>query len=235
VKSIGWKVLACLLLLAGSAAGQKVTLPAEVRTEAGRLASVAISYDGDDVKYTVPPELDAFREYDPDERVIRLRVIGYKDGEHRIVAVTCKDKKLSEFAVCVVKVGKAPPPGPDPEPEPDPEPADPLTKELQAAYAAEADAAKFGLKASLAAFYRQSAELAKSDRGLTTWGQLFSVMKAAAASLGVAGKLPGVQKAVAGVLAKELPADGLKPLDDAGRAAAEKTFRRVAGCLEGVK
>jgi hypothetical protein len=119
VKSIGFKVLACLLLLAGSAAGQKVTLPAEVQTEAGRLAAVKVEYDGDDVRWVVPPELDAFREYDPDPKVIRLRVQGFKEGAHRIIAVTCKGGKLSDFAVCVVKVGKQPDPGPGPKP-PDP-------------------------------------------------------------------------------------------------------------------
>lgn len=121
-------LLACPL----SAFCQTVTMPQTVPVAINRLAVVEMTYDGDDFKYTVPPELDAFREYTSDPKQVRLRVIGYQAGMHRIVAVTCKGAKLSEFGSSLVIVGTSPP-GPGPLPPlpptppvpPDPTPAGP--------------------------------------------------------------------------------------------------------------
>lgn len=107
------------LTASSTAWSQSVKLPETVKVPAGRLAAIKVEWEGSDCRWAVPSALDVFREYDPDPKVIRLRVIGYEDGEHRIIAVACKDGKLSEFATCVVMVGKAPkpePPGPKPDP-----------------------------------------------------------------------------------------------------------------------
>lgn len=120
------RAIACLLALclAGPALGQTVKLPDKLTTPPGRLAALKIEYDGDDIRWDVPPELDVFREYDPDPKVIRLRLIGYAkaDGKAytvRLLAVTTKDKKLSPFAACAITVGGG---KPDPDPDPDPKP-----------------------------------------------------------------------------------------------------------------
>lgn len=117
-------IACCLLLVASVAHAQSVTLPESVKTVAGRLASIKIEYDGTDVRWHVPPTLDVFREYDPDPKVIRLRIIGYEDGQHTIIAVAAgKNGKLSPFAACVVEIGKPKPPTPpEPGPPPDPKP-----------------------------------------------------------------------------------------------------------------
>lgn len=118
-----------LLLCASFARGQTVTLPAEVKVPVGRLAAVPIAFDGDDVRWDVPPELDCFREYDPDPKKIRLRLLGYQPGKFRLLAVSAKGGKLSEFAACVVIVGDPLPvvtPNPKPTPKPDPKQPAPI-------------------------------------------------------------------------------------------------------------
>lgn len=126
--------LLTLLLLAGiahPATGQTVKLPSEVKVAPGRLAAVAVDWDGDDVRWDVPPELDCFREYDPDPRKVKLRLIGYTPGRFRLLAVAAKGGKLSEFSTCAVVVEGTPPvpptpPGPNPPVPPTPPTPDTL-------------------------------------------------------------------------------------------------------------
>jgi virulence-associated protein VagC len=111
----------CVLLLAAvcaalggpPAAAQSVRLPAELKVAPGRLAALTVEWEGEDVRWDVPADLDVFREYDPDPRKVRLRVIGYSPGAYRIVAVAAKAGKLSDFAACVVRVGGTEPKPPD--------------------------------------------------------------------------------------------------------------------------
>lgn len=132
-------LLLALALLPGSLAAQTVTMPQTVEVARGRLFAVAITFDGDDFRYVVPPELDAFREYTTDPKEVKLRGVAYSDGMYRIVAVATKvgedgKAKLSDFQSCLVKVGSGTPPvtvppvtPPDPpDPPIDPPPA-PLT------------------------------------------------------------------------------------------------------------
>src|SRR6266581_4727241 len=102
------------LLLAAGASAQSVKLPDAVTVAPGRLAAVAVEFDGDDVRWRVSSDLDAFREYDPDPRKIRLRLIGYAPGRYELSAIACKGGKLSDFATCVITVGNPTPPPPPP-------------------------------------------------------------------------------------------------------------------------
>ncbi len=120
--------LAALVLLPLLAHAQSVKLPAEVKVQPGRLASVTIEYDGDDLKWTTPSELDVFREYDPDAKKIRLRLIGYAQGKYHVHAVACKGGKLSDFATCVIIIGDPAPTPPTPPNPPDPPTPDPKDK-----------------------------------------------------------------------------------------------------------
>ncbi len=118
------KAILLLLLWPALCWGQTVRLPAELKVERGRLVALTVEYDGDDVKWIMPKELDAFREYDPDPRKIRLRLLApasTKDGMYDLIAIAVKGGKLSEFARCVLVVGKGPDPTPPPDP-PDPSP-----------------------------------------------------------------------------------------------------------------
>ena len=102
------------LCAAGIAAAQSVKLPDAVTVAPGRLAAVAVEFDGDDVRWRVSADLDVFREFDPDAKKIRLRLIGYAPGRFELCAVACKGGKLSEFATCVITVGNLTPPPPPP-------------------------------------------------------------------------------------------------------------------------
>lgn len=122
------------LLLALPAWGQKVTMPAEVKVPVGRLATIKIEFDGDKAKWDVPTgtDIDSFREYDDDPKTVRLRFVSYKPGSFRIVAVTVKDGKLSDFGFCNIIVGTPPKPPDDPV---DPiDPTDPLVQLLQSSF-----------------------------------------------------------------------------------------------------
>lgn len=108
--------------------GQTVSLPEKVEVKASRMGAVLLAWDGDDCRYTASAELDVFREYDPDPKKVRLRLIGYASGQYEIKAIACKGGKLSEFATCVVVVGDPTPPvppGPAPGPGPSPVPPGP--------------------------------------------------------------------------------------------------------------
>lgn len=209
--------------------------PAEVRVKPGRLASVVIQHDGDDVKWMGSEELDQFREYDPDPKKIRLRILaGDKKGKYRLTAISCKEGKLSDFYHCDIIVDDKPGPGPGPEPEP--EPNDPLHQPLLAAFYAENAADKADIKSRLADFYEEAASAAK-DQTYKTWGALFGAMKSASQSpsVNVFGKLTAVQKVLQEEMGKVLPADGTRALDAAGRETAANLFLRFAKVLREVK
>lgn len=98
---------------------QTVTMPATVTVAPYRLAAVEMTFDGDDFNYSVAPELDAFREYTNDPKVVRLRVQfiprvdGPQNGTFPITAVSAKvvdgKGKLSRFQTCLVNVGGSSP------------------------------------------------------------------------------------------------------------------------------
>lgn len=122
------RYLLCLLLCCPAwCYGQTVKMPAEVKIGVGRMASVTVEHDGEEVRWTQPEEMDVFREYDPDPRKIRLRMIGYTAGRYRVYAV-CSGKtgKLSDFAVCTVIVGEPGPVPPIPVPVPPVPPVPPI-------------------------------------------------------------------------------------------------------------
>ncbi len=214
-------------LLPSFATAQTVKMPERVAVGVGRLAAIKIEFDGDDVRWTVPPTIDAFREYDPDPRVVRLRLIAYNAGTYELKAITCKDKKLSEFAVCAVLVGEVPvPPPPPPTP-------DALTVKIIEALAFETDPDKLQLKGQLAKLYRAS--MVSTDiKMIETWGDLFTVMGQDAGIFGVKGKLPKVQAVIGAYLSNLLPTDPARSL--AGeRDKAKAAFAAVAAALDGAK
>lgn len=130
------KVFASLfgvLVLAGAVAGQ-VKGPPEVNVPVGRLASVPLQIDADESDYVIlGTDVDAFREYDPDPKKLRLRLIGYAPGTSFVVVATQRAGKLQPlFQVRVVVTGANPvppvppvPPGPTPDPTPPPGPTSP--------------------------------------------------------------------------------------------------------------
>lgn len=126
-----------LLLLAAHSAAQ-IKGPQEVTVAVGRLASVPLAVDGDESDYQVlGSDVDAFREYTPDPKQIRLRLIGYAPGTSYVVVASTKGGKLQPlFTVKVTVTGSGPtPPGPGPTPDPVP-PLDPLAAKFRDAFKA---------------------------------------------------------------------------------------------------
>lgn len=106
------------------AGGQTVTAPKEVTAPVGRLATIVVQSDGADTKYFADDGLDVFREYDPDAKTIRLRVVGYTAGKYYLRAITCRDNKLSDPVTVTVVIGGAKPDDPV---KPDPVKPEPAT------------------------------------------------------------------------------------------------------------
>jgi hypothetical protein len=226
---------ALLLLLLWPAAlwGQSVKLPKEVKGQPGAwVVVVPEDKDGGEVKWHVGPGLTRvpIDKLFPDQKAAGVVVQG-PTGRHEVWAWVAKGDKASELAVCTVVIGDAPPPGPGPTP---PTPDDPLTKALQAAYAAEADPKKDEHRKALAGLYRAGAEFAARD-DVTTWGRLLSAMREAATATGLDGKVPLLRVAVRDHGLSGLPSEAQRPLDAAGRKLAADTFTKVAAALEVIR
>jgi len=206
--------------------GPPITVPAEVKGDVGDFISVPATTAGKEVRWLCPDR--GLRVFPADllKDTKTAVVTAPAAGVFRLYAYTAVDGSPTPAVLCTVTVG---PPAPPPPPPPDPN--DPFTSALKAAYAAEPDPAKAQQLASLAALYRQAAELA-ATADLTDFGSLFDTMARAAATLGVAGKLPGIQAVVQAELKRVLPSARSAPLD---RALAKATFLKVAAALEASK
>lgn len=228
-------LLLCALCAATSFA-QSVSLPEKVEVNPGRLAGITIRWDGDDLRWICSPEIDVFREYDPDPKVVRLRLIGYEEGSFKLVAITCKDGKLSEFASCAIVVGKpGPGPGPNPPPPPPPAPDDPLLKALQKAYGEDIGGAEKAVwKAALRGVYKSAGELDLAK--IKTAGELYSVLRNSSKSvIADDNALFNLRTAIADLLKEQLPSAPSAELNQEHRQKAKLFFNRLAAVLEHLK
>jgi hypothetical protein len=210
-----------------------VTIPAEVKIQPGRLASIVIESNGKLTRFgCLDSAVDLFREYDPDPSKIRLRVIVYTPGKYAIYAYTAMGDVPSELAVCWVTVGE-PKPVPPVDPPTPPAPDDPLFAGFQAAYKADlaAGKAKAEYLAGVEAVFRQA-----STDGLTTVGQFQELLKKAIGSKALmpAGSMPNLSAAVAAAMKANFPNDGNTLFNDDLRRTTTKFCLRVADCLKGV-
>jgi hypothetical protein len=220
-----------------------------VTIKVGRLATIPVTVDADDVDYVVLGDaLDGFREFDRDAKRLRIRVIGYQPGTGYVVVTAIKGGKLIPLAVVTVKVTGAPvppptppdPPTPPPKPPtpptpPVPPPADPWVAELRTAFASDVGAAadKSNWKATLSGFFAAMADHAKNP-AIRTVGDLLADFAAAKASLLPDGALAAVRRVCGGHVAEVAPADADAPLDPL-RDKFAGAFARLAQALEQVK
>jgi hypothetical protein len=121
------KALAALVALSVGLASAQVQGPAELNVPVGRLAALPLTVEGGEHEYVILGDaLDGLREYDPDPKKLKLRVIGYTPGVAYVVVSSTKGGKLQPIFVCKVTVGGVEPgPQPGPKPPPDPKPPDP--------------------------------------------------------------------------------------------------------------
>jgi hypothetical protein len=143
--------------------------------------------------------------------------------------VACKDKSLSDFAVCVVRVGKAPPPGPDPGPKPPPVPTDPLGKAVYDAMAKESEADKVASAQALADLYTAASEQVKSST-LTKVSDYHASLKALRVAK-IGDKVPLVRGEITKYLNGVLPTVVDAPLNDTNRNLCSQAFTEVAYAL----
>ena len=221
-------VSAVLVLLAGSLACGQVKGPQEITVPVGRLASVPIVLDADESDYVIlGSNVDGLREYDPDPRKLRLRVIGYEPGVAYIVVSSQKGGKLQPVYTCVVRVGGGPGPAPVPPvpPVPPPEPLTPLAQSIKAAAAADG----FTKLKDLAAGFRACDSLIPRA---TTIAELQA--STTAALLSAVGDMKGKAPTLRTVLGKELdtlPESGTLTADIKAKASA--VFITLAKACEG--
>jgi hypothetical protein len=227
--------LIALLLAASTATAVDLKVPERVEAKKNEFVVIKAETPGKTVKYTLlDPGLAMFPSSelkDPKTAV----VFASEEGEYRVAAITAKGDELSEFKIILVVVGK-PKPKPDPIDPVKPDQPDPeLLRSLQAAYAGEGEGKAESAK-GLAALYLMAAKADFLDK-VKTWKQLHEAMGLAAQTLGVKGKIPGVQREVSAHFQKrKLPSPtSTASLDADGRTLASKEFKAVAVALGALK
>jgi hypothetical protein len=162
-------------------------------------------------------------------------VTAYAEGTFTLVAVVaCKGEvKYAKIKVVATRKGKPDPkpvpPGPGPAPVPVP-PADPLTKELQNAYALDSTADKANQVQALAALYKTAIpKVASAETG----SKLLADLKAVAAEMKIPdAALPLVRSRIGVELKKVLVAG---TLTDAQKAQVKELFGKLADGLAACK
>jgi hypothetical protein len=236
------------IILAASIAfpanAQTVTIPAEVRGQPGRLLPIAITHDGEDVAWYVPPTIDAFREYSSDPKDVRLRLQCWTPGKYEVIAQSCKGGKMSGFKACSVIIeGNNPtpppnpptpiPPGPFPPPNPPPIPDDPVARRLRDAYSTDRGTVteKHEAKRLLSGFFEAMAGHVK-DPSVKTVGDLLGDYRAAIPSVLKPGVLDAVRRQTAREIADIVGDDAGRQIDPELREKLIKLFEFLAFILK---
>lgn len=145
------------------------------------------------------------------------------------------ETETEETEVTVV-IGTTPPTPPVPPVPPQPPVPidDPLYRAAAAAYLLEIATDKATSLKGLASLYRVASDDAYLGKP-AKWGELFDAMAAAARTVGVAGKIMGVQAALALELKSQLPTTRDAAITADGRKKASSLFIRIATILEAIK
>lgn len=111
-------LLSVLVLVAAVAPAPAQDVAASaVTVKVGRLATIPVVIDADEVEYAVLGDaVDAFREFDKDAKKLKIRVIGYEPGTGYVVVSGQKAGKLLPLIVVTVKVVGTPVPPVPPKP-----------------------------------------------------------------------------------------------------------------------
>jgi hypothetical protein len=219
----------------------QVVIPPAVNIPTGRLGSVLIQSNGPIVRYWSDSRgVDVFREYDPDPRIIRLRILGYQPGVFKMIAYTAIADMPSEPAVCTVMVGDGPgpnpvPPGPNPVPPgpvPPPTPNDPLWSTLAAQFGADQSPNKKEQAKQLAAVYRQAVAVTINDASLKTINDFYRVVRDAAAQLVPLPALQPIRETIANELNAQIGTKVDVPLDSLMKSRISQQLTRFEKLLE---
>ncbi len=238
-------VLVCTILAPLACYGQ-ITGPAEANVRVGRLGTIIVAVDADEVTYKlIGDSFDGFREAESDSigaKRLRIRILGYEAGKGYLIVVGTKGGKLLSLYTCAITIGEPAPPKPPVPPDPpkpptppDPPvpPSDPLAALIRVAAAI--DNASPATLQTIADGFRSAAI---TSARANTASELQKVVIEAMTS--TVGKLP---TRVKGVLNDELKAlDAVLPPDkpdaaltDANRATAKALFLKLAKACEAAK
>lgn len=192
------KVIACLLFLAGSVSGQEIEK--SIKVKPCETTPLVIKNVHAKMTWSVVPTggLEIWREYDPDPKVIKLRIEARKDAKpvYWLVLAAANGEVKQQICEIIVDSSPAPTPPAPPVPVPPvpvppvpvppvpipPVPVPPLpstlTYKLQAAYAMEFahPTVKSGQKYALQGLYEAMADHAK-DPSLTTAAELMNDLR----------------------------------------------------------
>lgn len=231
------RLTSIFFLILTTVAHCQVRMPADATVQVGRLASVRIEVDADQVDYVVVgADVDAFREYDPQATTIRLRVIGYKPGVATVVVVGQKGGKLLPIGLTKITFEGNQPPLPPAPPGPNPPipPSPPDNPDVDATLLGQLTAAKGNWQAwqFLAAVI--SAQRQKvADRSVTTAGELQASMRDAIVAAFPKNDVPqAIRDVINNYLKSNLPSAPDAALDRAKHAQALFTLGKT---LEAVK
>src|SRR5262245_15282282 len=213
------------VLLLAAVLAQPVSLPAEVKTQPGRLVQLRAETEAKHVGWdTDPGRADLIVCCDDNTAVFCAQ----KPGSYRVVAFTDAGHKAvcTVVAAAEVSPGPVPPPGPPP---PAPAPADPLQASLQAAYDREHVGTRAIDRDTLAGVYETAADKVAGDPRVTTVEQTLAVLRKMTEKAGlVATDFTHVR----GVLAAELQTFfGTDPLAPVHETRTRDEFRRIALAL----
>lgn len=226
-------VLPILLIINNIGLCQTVKLPEKLTVTVNRLTAISVPFEGDDIAFTGDTDVDVFREYGSDPKIAKIRVIVYKKTNGlKLQAIVTKDKKLSDFSVCILSTDSTPiPPDPVPVPVP-PEPTDSLYLQLKNAWTTELAADKIDKKNKLAAIYRAGIEFVKEPMDKTQ-GELDVRMKTVIQKdVGpTATVLPNIRKILSDYMKANLTQKPSDPVDPRG----VEVFTNIAKALEALK
>lgn len=224
-----------LLLTALPALSQQIKLPSEVRGAIGEF--IQVKADTPDA-YVSWLAMDAGLNLFPTSLLRDTKtavVVSTTPGRFRLLAVTAKGDKPSEWATTVVIVGDAPPvpPGPGPQPPgpgPTPTPTNEFEKAVFSAYALDPVADKVHTK-SLAKIYRAAGKQSREDKLLVKVSELFeAVQTVRRGTIGEA--LPKTRAVVNVEFSKTMPSSTTALFTDELRNKAGQLFDESAGALE---
>lgn len=237
-------VLVCLALqaidpepLPAPKAASALKMPATIDCQANSIAVLKVETSAKTFTLEIPAGVDFFPKppgdlTGPVRRVqfIASTTIGMTApvGVYQIRGFCGDPEGNVSFADCVLTVKGAAPPGPGPAP------ADPLTAELQTLLTADYGTDQLAAVKTMAALYRDAADLAKAD-GNTSVADFRAAVEAVAKR-----KLPDpkIAKELRARVAKEfrdkLP-DDEQPMDKSTRDALVALFTKIAAALEALK
>lgn len=231
-----------VVFLGPFAYSQSVTLPPKIQLEVGEATSINIAFEGTSIRFTGAKigskKLNVIRELTDDPKDCVVSIWAMSEGEYELKAISCKEGKLSPFAICIVTVG-SPKPNPNPKPPepiptpPIPVPDDPIAKRLKDSFKEDEGEMvdKFKGKETLRNFLVVMPEHIKNP-SVKTVGDLLSDYKSAQTSAFKPGAIIKLRTQIAKEILDTVGDDPSAPISDDMRKKLINLFELMAAILK---